>query len=114
MSVIVVGLVAAVLALGGLATGTSQLLHLSQRLQSAADLASLAASDVSLGVVPGLPCGMARSILAHYPHYRLSCAMEHSMATVTIRTEWWGVTLSRTSRAGPDPTLPWRDEEHTP
>jgi secretion/DNA translocation related TadE-like protein len=112
-TVIAVGIVAAFFALSTVVIGVSQLLHLSQRLQSAADLASLAASDVSLGVAPGQPCVVARAILSRATDYQVSCELVESNASITLSTQWWGMTVSRTSRAGPHPTPPWSDHEYT-
>lgn len=112
-TVVVVGIVASMVSLSAVVIGVSQVLHLTQRLQSAVDLASLAASDVSLGVASGQPCVIARAIVARATDYRVSCELLESDATITLSTQWWGIALSRTSKAGPHPTPPWGDRVHT-
>ena len=112
-AVVVLGIIASSVSLSAVVIGVSQLLHVTQRLQSAADLASLAASDVSLGVASGQPCVIARAILERVTDYRVSCELLESDATITLSTQWWGIDLSRTSKAGPRPTPPWSDRVHT-
>lgn len=56
-----------------------------ERLQGAVDRAALGAADVLLGVVPGLPCDIARQILLHEQFSLASCEQdEHSVRVIAV------------------------------
>ena len=67
----------------------------------AADAAALAAADVAIGIVPGVPCDAA-STAAVLNGARLSeCVLDGSVATVTVETTLLGVRVLARARAGP-------------
>jgi len=91
-----------------------QLLVSVRTIQSVADLAALAASDVSMGVVSDQPCDVARAVAKRQGNYSVYCVMDGSEARVTISAEYAGITLSRTAKAGPPDREPWNGVESTP
>jgi len=90
-----------------------QLLVSVRTIQSVADLAALAASDVSMGVVSGRPCDVARAVAKRQGHYRVYCVVDGPEARVTVSAEHPGITLSRTAKAGPPVLDPWSGGEST-
>jgi secretion/DNA translocation related TadE-like protein len=70
------------------------------RLQGAVDRAALAAGDVLIGVVPGLPCDSARQILRHEQFSLDSCELEESRARVTGTVDRRGIRHSAHAHAG--------------
>ena len=91
-----------------------QLLVSVRTIQSLADLAALAASDVSMGVVSGRPCDAARTVAKRQGNYTVDCLMNGSEASVTISAEHLGITLSRTATAGLTVHGVWSGGESTP
>jgi secretion/DNA translocation related TadE-like protein len=76
------------------------LIQRASQLQSAADLAALAASDVSRGVVAGQPCSLARAILREAGFSLVSCELEEGRARVVAGASMGGVPLTARAHAG--------------
>jgi secretion/DNA translocation related TadE-like protein len=91
-----------------------QLLVSVRTIQSVADLAALAASDVSMGVVSGQPCDVARVVAKRHGNYRVHCVIEGAEVEVTVSAEHAGITLSRVAHAGPPSIHPWSPIESAP
>jgi len=70
------------------------------RLQGAVDRAALGAADVRIGVVPGLPCDIARQILRHEQFSLDSCEAEEASVLVTGAVDLRGIRHVARSRAG--------------
>jgi secretion/DNA translocation related TadE-like protein len=68
---------------------------------NAADAAALAAADVAIGIVPGVPCEAA-STAAVLNGARLSeCVLSGAVATVTVESFLLGMPVRARARAGP-------------
>ena len=114
LTVMAIAMTAAGLVLCGLVILVGQLLLSVRTIQSLADLAALAASDVSMGVVSGRPCDAARAVVKRQGNYSVYCLMNGPEASVTISAEHSGITLSRTATAGPSVHGVWSGDESTP
>ena len=73
---------------------------IADRLQGAVDRAALGAADVRIGVVPGLPCDIARQILQHERFSLDSCELEEAGVRVTGVVDWRGVWHRAHAHAG--------------
>jgi secretion/DNA translocation related TadE-like protein len=73
---------------------------IAERLQGAVDRAALGAADVRIGVVPGLPCEIARQILRHELFSLDSCELEEAGVRVTGAVEWRGISHEAHAHAG--------------
>jgi len=113
-TVMAIAMTAAGLVLCGVVILVGQLLLSVRTIQSLADLAALAASDVSMGVVSGRPCDAARAVAQRQGNYSVYCLMNGPEASVTISAEHSGITLSRTATAGPSVHGVWSGDESTP
>jgi len=98
-TVMAIAMTAAGLVLCGLVILVGQLLLSVRTIQSLADLAALAASDVSMGVVSGRPCDAARAVAQRQGNYSVYCLMNGPEASVTISAEH----LELPSRGPPQP-----------
>ena len=68
---------------------------------NAADAAALAAADVAIGILPGVPCEVAASA-AELNGARLSeCLLSGPVATVTTESSVLGIVVRARARAGP-------------
>lgn len=99
-TVITLALVFALVGVVIIGVGAAALLNRASHLQSVADLAALAASDVSRGVVPGQPCSLARAILREAGFSLVSCELEEGRARVVGRASVGGVALTARAHAG--------------
>ena len=73
---------------------------IADRLQGAVDRAALGAADVRIGVVPGLPCDIARQILQHERLSLDSCELKEAGVRVTGVVDWRGVWHRAHAHAG--------------
>lgn len=103
------GLSAATVIFGGAIVATLHLMSLAQEIQQVANLAALAASDVAMGVTPGIPCRIARAIVAKNGFELSSCELDGHIATVSVELPQWGVPISRWAYAAPQPSAVWGD-----
>ena len=108
-TVLSLGLSAATLALGAVLLSTLHLVSVAQQVQQVSNLAALAASDVAIGVTPGLPCHTARTIVSHHGFALTSCELDIARARVSVATSVWGVHLLRRAEAAPEPSAIWSD-----
>ncbi len=88
-----------VLAAGVFAEVSAHVL-LADRLQGAVDRAALGAADVRMGVVPGLPCDVARQILSHEQFSLDSCELTEASVRVTGVTHRRGIWHTARAHAG--------------
>ena len=75
--------------------------RVASRVQSVADLAALAASDIDRGVVVGRACRDARDIVRQHGLHPALCAVEDGRARVQVRGSLWGVSVVREAVAAP-------------
>ncbi|WP_395640128.1 Rv3654c family TadE-like protein [Pseudolysinimonas sp.] len=85
------------------AVGVGSALAARQRVIAAADAGALAASDTALGILPGVPCEAARTVVASYGATVARCEVDGVVATVVVSAPIAGVTVTATARAGPPP-----------
>lgn len=72
------------------------------RLQTIADLVALAVSDVDRGLSPGLPCAEARKLAQSMGAGVAECTVERGDATLTVASQFHGITFHKSARAAPD------------
>jgi secretion/DNA translocation related TadE-like protein len=101
------GSVLALAAVAALGLATSVLLPFAlvvpvkHRVKDAADAAALAAADVAVGLVPGVPCELAATVADGNGASVLACRVDGLVATVTTGVTLLGVPISASSSAGP-------------
>lgn len=103
-----VALLATVILLGGLGVGASMALREATRVQSVANLAALAASDVARGRVPGIACDEARRIAELSSLAISSCTIVDGAARISLRASVAGYAIEKRAHAGPAPHPAWR------
>jgi secretion/DNA translocation related TadE-like protein len=99
-SVVALGWIAMLVLAAGVFAEVAAHVLLADRLQGAVDRAALGAADVRMGVVPGLPCDVARQILSHEQFSLDSCDLEEASARVTGGVSWRGIGHSAHAHAG--------------
>lgn len=105
-SVLAVGVVAACVSATLVAIPIYTGLVTRQNVSNAADSAALAAADVAIGIVPGVPCELAGRA-AELNGARLAyCSLDGVIADVTAEASVLGVTVRVRARAGPPPSSP--------
>lgn len=104
-----VALLATVVLLGGLGFSASVALREATRLQSVANLAALAASDVARGRVSGIACDTARQIADLSSLALESCTVVDGSARVFVQTTVFGFSIQKRAHAGPAPHPAWVD-----
>jgi len=98
--VVALGVLASTVVLAGACLVTVDVLRWADRTQVAADLAALAAMDVSAGLVPGRPCVIAREIGRDHGVQLVSCEVEVGRARVIAMINRRGVVIEKRSQAG--------------
>lgn len=102
-SLLAVALIAGTLALTMLLVPLYIVLVAKQRVAGAADAAALAAADVAIGIVPGVPCEHA-SVVAHANGAALSgCRQDGAIVTVRASIIVLGLPVAALATAGPAP-----------
>ncbi len=100
-SVIVIGLLAALLIASVAAVGACALLAAKQRVSAAADAAALAAADTASGLIAGSPCDRAAQA-ARLNGARLGrCRLAGAVALVSAEAALGGIPIAVWARAGP-------------
>jgi secretion/DNA translocation related TadE-like protein len=100
-SVLVLGMVAACVTVSLMVIPIYRGAVTKRTVANAADAAALAAADVAIGIVPGVPCEAA-STAAVLNGARLSdCRLSGVIATVTTESSVLGVRVEARARAGP-------------
>ena len=106
-TVVALGIVFAAVSIGLGSIVVVDVLRFSTQIQRFADLAALAASDVSIGVVSGHPCQQARALLADAPLRVESCEVTDGFSQVVVSAEIHGFELKRMAGAKPQPGPEW-------
>ena len=102
-SLLAVALIAGTLALTMLFVPLYIALVAKQRVAGAADAAALAAADVAIGIVPGVPCEQA-SVVARANGAALSgCRQDGAIVTVRASMIVLGLPVAALATAGPAP-----------
>jgi secretion/DNA translocation related TadE-like protein len=71
-----------------------------QKAAGAADAAAVAAADVAVGTLPGLPCSAAASVADANAAVLRSCTVKLTTATVITQIRILGFTVTATATAG--------------
>jgi len=100
-SVLAIGLVGAVTALAMVAIPLYAVLSTRSAVAGAADAAALAAADVRVGVMGGLPCAVAADVAAANATVLTACELDGLVATVRVQRVVAGLSVSATATAGP-------------
>jgi len=103
------GLIGASVALGAGVFISLDLVAAAGTLQSSADLAALAASDVARGIHPGRPCAIAGELTRIHAHHLDQCVIDRGEAAVVVSTSKWGFLLQARALAGPPDSEVWRE-----
>lgn len=75
-----------------------------QRSAAAADAAALAAADVAVGIVPGVPCAAAASLATANGAILTRCEPDGAVVTVRVDIRILGFDVPATATAGPPGT----------
>lgn len=100
-SVLVLGVVGAVLTVTAALVPVLAVLVHSQSAANAADAAALAAADAVTGAVPGDPCGLARTVARRNGAHVVACEIVDAEASITVELHVLGLEVSARARAGP-------------
>jgi len=100
-SILAIGLLAAILACIALAIPLCSALIVRSRVVGAADASALAAADVAVGIVPGIPCAVAASLATANRARLQECQVDGVIVTVRVSTEIFGFPVAATATAGP-------------
>lgn len=100
-SVLVVGLIAAVLMLTLMFTPVMAAHLDSARVATAADAAALAAADTAVGIVPGVPCSNAARTAEANGAVLSGCRVEGLVVTVAVSRASGPFVATATATAGP-------------
>lgn len=110
-SILALAIVAAMLSLLALLIPLCLALSAKQRAAGAADAAALAAADVAVGLVPGVPCEAATRVAAANGAALRVCDID--LTTVTVQTEVvvLGLTVDARATAGQKQTAGQKNGE---
>lgn len=100
-SLLILGLVTALLAFTLLTTAVTAALIARQRVAGAADAAALAAADTILGIRPGEPCRIAAETASANRVMLEGCRVDGSLVTVETGTLLVGIRITASATAGP-------------
>ena len=103
-TLVVVGLLAALLLASAAAVGACALLAAKQHVSTAADAAALAAADTASGRVAGAPCDRAAQAVRLNGARLGSCSIHGLVALVSAEDDVGGVPIAVWARAGPPGT----------
>ena len=108
-SVLAIGIIAGLATASTAAVAIIDLLTTASRVQRSADLAALATSDVSMGVVPGQPCDVARAAVRHSGFHLAHCLVSEGVAEVVVRFDGGWLPIEKRALAGPQNSPLWGD-----
>lgn len=100
-SVLAVGLCGAIVMALAVTLPLYLALSTRQAVAAAADASALAAADVAVGILPGIPCRRAAEVAAAGSTSLAFCDLDGLVATVTTTREFLGIPLTATATAGP-------------
>jgi secretion/DNA translocation related TadE-like protein len=102
-SVLAIGIIGATVLLCATALPLYTVLVARSSVAGAADAAALAAADARVGAVGGFPCDVAAEVAAANGSELVGCELDGYVATVSVRREVLGYTVSARATAGPSP-----------
>ncbi len=105
--ILALGIISMTVAVGGLAIVSADLLRHARSVQSVANSAALAASDVARGVVSGQPCRVARHIATQQGVRLESCVVSDGLATVIATANRYGFRIEKAAAAKPAHSRLW-------
>lgn len=100
-SILAVAIMAAVLLLVSLSAPLYTGLIATRRAQAAADASALAAADVAVGIVAGVPCTRAAEVARANGATLLGCGLDGAVATVRVSVALGGLGVAAAASAGP-------------
>jgi secretion/DNA translocation related TadE-like protein len=100
-SVLVLGVVAACITVSLLVIPIYRGAVTKRLVANAADAAALAAADVAIGILPGVPCEAADAAAVLNGARLAECVLSGAVATVTAEASLLGVEVRARARAGP-------------
>lgn len=101
------GLTVGTIGLGLAIVVSADLLRTAEHIQRSADLTALAASDVSIGVVPGEPCSTARSVARANGAELVDCDADAGQVTVVVALTRHGIRVHKVATAAAQPHPLW-------
>jgi secretion/DNA translocation related TadE-like protein len=72
-----------------------------QSVISAADASALAAADVAVGIIPGIPCEIAATVATANSAVLTACVFDGLVVTVSTQRDFLGLALRADATAGP-------------
>ena len=106
-SLLALGVCGALVSLSAIALWAIGLVHTASRVQHTANLAALAASDVSMGVVAGHPCRVARSITQSSGYSLEFCEVVDGISRVVVTVVDGVIPIEKRASARPQPLAGW-------
>ena len=103
-TILAVGVVASVLSLAILLLPLFTVLSARARAAGAADAAALAAADIAVGILPGIPCVAAASVAAANGAELTDCQPDGAVLTVRVTVSVLGFSVPVVATAGPPGT----------
>ncbi len=100
-SILAIALLAAILACLTLVIPFSSALIVRASVIGAADASALAAADVAVGIVPGIPCATAASVATANRAHLQECQVDGVIVTVRVSAAILGFPVTATATAGP-------------
>ena len=103
-SILAVSILGAMMALVSLLIPLAVVLSAKQHAAGAADAAALAAADVAVGAIPGIPCEVAATVARANRAELSGCRVDGAIVTVAAGTTVLGFAVSARATAGPPPS----------
>lgn len=100
-SILAISLIAAIVVCFTLIVPLSAALVVRTRVTGAADASALAAADVAIGIVPGIPCTTAASVAQANMAELRECRADGVIVTVRVSAAIFGFPVSAAATAGP-------------
>lgn len=104
-------LLTTIVLVGSSAFAVTSGLNVARHVQSVANQAALAASDIARGVVSGHPCRVASSLVSGAGFRLLGCDVEQGRAWIVVGGQWWGIDIQKRAHAGPPDHPVFRESE---
>jgi secretion/DNA translocation related TadE-like protein len=99
-SILAVAIIGALAAMLTLLFPLCAVLAVKQKVAGAADAAAVAAADVAVGTLPGLPCAAAAIVAEANGAVLRSCTVSVTSATVRTQIRLLGFSVTATATAG--------------
>jgi secretion/DNA translocation related TadE-like protein len=103
-SILAIAIIGAILACISLVFPLCTVLVARASVTGAADAAALAAADVAIGILPGIPCAVASSVAEANDANLQECLADGVIVTVRVSTVIFGFPVTSSATAGPAST----------